>query len=1049
MIGQRLGSLRSRNEKKILYPSMHVKSFLLAGFLSTSISLAQQLNHPLVVTGGDFVFWEMGKSKVASSDTLHLLAIMVQFQEDTDSRTTGSGKLDLSISSERIIDAPPHDRSYFLNHLMFLQNYFRNVSGGRIIIRSEVLDDVITLPQAMESYSPPKEGPNRALGDLLVDAWEAADSLHPEIDFSMFDVFTVFHAGAGRDIDLVSILGFDPTPLDIPSVFIGLEALKSFYGESFRGVSVDGGSFFIDHSMILPETENRLIPTISGDQLLQLSINGLLCASLGSYLGLPDLFDTKTGRTAIGRFGLMDGQSIFSFSGLFPPEPSAWEKVYLGWADEIRASSGTTAFSARAAGLGGSDSTVFRVPISAREYFLIENRNRDPEENGQTVTMFFNGQMVQKTFLRDTVGFNAFDVSEVYGVVTDVDDYDWSLPGGVSPTGEFFDGGILIWHVDENVIQTNLLTNTVNADPDRRGVDLEEADGSQDLGQQYGFLSPGAGSEDGTALDFWFSGNMAPVYRDEFSSTTNPNSLSNAFANSLVSIREFSNRGPIMTFTVQIGDERIGPLDGYPKFVGKSAGNYSPQVIQDKIFVSVHDSVFAFTLDGSSATTEPSGFFSAVGGQFPIAFIRHESPPPEDLFVGVQDSSIIIWRASGVGQYYPILQASIQIGSKISAPPVVDPFDSLHLTVITGDEKGNITFIRQETLTGVQKISSERINSLTLVEVTPGTTSVVAVTESELHVVGQKSTQLPFKSDQWEVVAGQFAKGGVFLVVSERGGRHLQVYDASLNALISRDMTLDEGGLSSVALGDVDGNGVRDIVFASGRSLYALSPYGVILDYFPVRASGIVTGDPVISDINGDGQLDIIFSTSDEHLVAVDRRGQTLTGFPLPIDGINLFSPAVFAMTQLNISIPGILAVTGNGYLYAWRFSHVPGGFAQPWASYRGNAGHTGFENSPIVGQPVTTSFFPSSRAYNWPNPVYGDRTNIRYYVGSDAVVRVKIVDLAGDLVDELRGPGVGGLDNEVEWDVSNIQSGIYFARIEATNGRESGIAVIKIAIVK
>jgi len=1036
---------------------VNVKSVLLASFVSTSISFAQQFNHPLALTGGDFVFGGKGKPRIASrvlyetagrGDTLRLLAIMVEFQEDADSRTTGTGTFDLSSSTALIIDAPPHDRSYFLSHLTFLQSYFGNVSEGRIIIRSEVLNDVITLPQPMEAYSPPKEGPNRVLGDLLVDAWRAADSLHPEIDFSVFDVFTVFHAGVGRDIDLVSILGFDPTPLDIPSVFIGIEALKSFYGKSFRGVPVDGGSFFIDHSMILPETESRTISTITGDELLQLSINGLLCASLGSFVGLPDLFDTHTGRTAIGRFGLMDGQSIFSFSGLFPPEPSAWEKVYLGWVDPIVASPGATAFTARAAGLSGSDSTIFRIPISAREYFLVENRNRDPLKDGQTVTMVFNGATIQKTFLRDTVGFNAFDVSEVYGVVTDVDDYDWSLPGGVSPTGEFFDGGILIWHVDEDVIQANLSTNTVNADPMRRGVDLEEADGSQDIGHEFGFLSPGAGSEEGTALDFWFSGNIAPVYKNEFSSMTHPNSLSNASANSLVSIRDFSNRAPIMKFTVQIGDERISPLVGYPKFVGKSTGNYSPQVIQDKVFVSVNDSVFAYTLDGSSATPLSAGLFSAVGGQFPIAFVRQDGS--DDIFAGVQDSSIIVWTASDLdtdGKYDVISTASIMTSGRISTSPAIHPSD---FTLFVGDENGDVTVLRNDSVTAVQKISSERITSLALnAEIVNPLLSVVAITERELIPMAGDSIQLPYSSDEWEVVVGLFRSGSPFFVVSERGGGHLQVLDASLNVLLSRDFTSDGSGLSTVALGDINGDGMRDIVFASGKLLYALTPYGSALDYFPIRASGTITGDPIIADLNGDNELDIIFTTDEKQLVAVDRRGDPLPGFPLALDGINRFTPAAFASLMANTSVPGIVAVTGNGYVSGWQLKEVPGGIALPWASYRGNARHTAFENSQLLGDPITTAFFPEQRAYNWPNPVYEDRTNIRYYVSKDAVVRIKVFDLAGDLVDEFSGPGVGGFDNEVPWDVSNLQSGIYFARIEASSGAENGVAIIKIAVVK
>ncbi|MEE9187143.1 MAG: T9SS type A sorting domain-containing protein, partial [Bacteroidota bacterium] len=147
-------------------------------------------------------------------------------------------------------------------------------------------------------------------------------------------------------------------------------------------------------------------------------------------------------------------------------------------------------------------------------------------------------------------------------------------------------------------------------------------------------------------------------------------------------------------------------------------------------------------------------------------------------------------------------------------------------------------------------------------------------------------------------------------------------------------------------------------------------------------------------------------------------------------------------------SIPGIVTVTDNGYLSGWQLREIAGTVALPWASYRGNPRHTSFENSPLAGRPVTTSFFPEQRAYNWPNPVYEEKTNIRYFVSRDAVVRIRVFDLAGDLVDEFSGPGVGGVDNEVEWDVSDIQSGVYFARIEASSGAESGTAVIKIAIV-
>src|SRR5207249_675316 len=188
----------------------------------------------------------------------------------------------------------------------------------------------------------------------------------------------------------------------------------------------------------LPETESRDVTTSLGTSRLQLGINGLLCASVGSHLGLPDLFDTKTGATGIGRFGLMDGQSIFSWNGLFPPEPSAWERYYLGWVDPITLPPGDQTYTLPAAGLSGQGDTVYRMPISAREYFLLENRNRDANRDGATVTLTRNGATVTRTWQKDTTGFNAFDVDSLYGVVTDIDEPDWSLPGGVSSgTHEF------------------------------------------------------------------------------------------------------------------------------------------------------------------------------------------------------------------------------------------------------------------------------------------------------------------------------------------------------------------------------------------------------------------------------------------------------------------------------------------------------------------------------------------------------------------------------------------------------------------------------------
>jgi hypothetical protein len=63
--------------------------------------------------------------------------------------------------------------------------------------------------------------------------------------------------------------------------------------------------------------------------------------------------------------------------------------------------------------------------------------------------------------------------------------------------------------------------------------------------------------------------------------------------------------------------------------------------------------------------------------------------------------------------------------------------------------------------------------------------------------------------------------------------------------------------------------------------------------------------------------------------------------------------------------------------------------------------------------------------------------------------VNIKIFDLAGSKITELSGNGIAGFDNEVTWNVANIQSGIYLARVEAKSANQSSVAIVKIAVVK
>jgi M6 family metalloprotease-like protein len=191
---------------------------------------------------------------------------------------------------------------------------------------------------------------------------------------------------------------------------------------------------------------------------------GIMVHELGHDLSLPDLYDTDGSSEGVGAWSVMGGGSWnrVTYSGDSPALPEAWSRWYEGWLTPIQVV-GSLANAALPA--AWSSPTVYQLldnpggvdwefysHSGSGEYFLVENRQRSG--------------------------------------------YDAGLPGC----------GLLIWHIDE----TRTSTNSANANDARRLVDLEEADGLNQLDTGASRGDPGdpfPGSSNNTA----------------FNDTTNPN----------------------------------------------------------------------------------------------------------------------------------------------------------------------------------------------------------------------------------------------------------------------------------------------------------------------------------------------------------------------------------------------------------------------------------------------------------------------------------------------------------------------------------------------
>ena len=962
-------------------------------------------------------------------DTFKVVAIMADFQLDDAGQSTGNGKFDLSskylnpsTGRDTIIDSPPYDSLYFADHLKFLKNYFEKVSDGKVVISYELFGSVIHLPNKMQDYSPQRNENLSKLGNLFKDAWARADSI---INFSSYDpnktAFVVFHAGTGRDVDLTSIFGFDPRPFDLPSVYLGLKNLQEFFGSSYTGYQTADG-FLIKNSLIIPSTEVRELELSSGNFILELGMNGILTASFGSFLGLPDLFNTNTGKTAIGRFGLMDGQSIFSFNGLFPPEPSAWEKVYLGWVNPITISSGeaNVRIKTSSGNTTNTDSTMYKVLINSREYFLIENRNRDYLNNGQKLYIRNRAFNDVNTYPKDTDDFIYFSTSSVGGNITDVEDLDWSLPGLINDTIKYR-GGVLIWHIDENIINANFASNTINNNIDHKGIDLEEAKGAQELGVT--FNSPfGAITGDGTIVDYWFNGNHyvpSTIYKNAFTPTSIPNSLSYSLANSGVNITDFSAQDTLMTFKISIGGSFIKPLAGFPKFVGiDTSGNAQPIGLRlsnsanDDIFVNVNSDGYGFKNNGSNLTSNPLGIILPLNGKYILG--GGTQIAGADFIVGIGQQSIATFQS----QETTFRQTQFNVGNSNTAPLTRKAGTS---TTYVAKDNGAIYSYDVNLLGGI------RVDSLTV----PAIQFAKTPTDSFTLINGNNKF----------IATGNLLEINSFDVLTVNNNNEMFVNG---NKLINNYGIANI--ISSPALADINNDGRQEIIFNGDNKVYAMNSAGTILENFPVNFNQKITSGISVADVNNDGVYDLLFTSESGDLFAYGTNGTVVSGFPVKA-GIN--SNSTPALANLNDTL-GILAYGRDGYLYAFKTTTVYNESKVLWKNYLKDRFHSNYNTQSNYVAPSYSEKLPKDKVYNWPNPVYDGKTYIRYYLnGSASVVSIKILDLSGELVTSLPSKNISNADNEVVWDVSTVQSGVYYGVIEATIDGAKETKIIKIAVVK
>jgi len=1015
----------------------------------------------------------------AAEDTvkLNILAIRVEFQEDTDDATTGNGKFDLSAPKSLMIDPPPHNRPYFEAQLQAVANYYKKVSNRKLILKGYLnpYGDVYPL-EANKAYQLPRDmvyygtDESQALRDkrlieLFRDAWTVADETD-QIDFNQYDCFVVFHAGVGADF----AFDFDETPLDISSAFLSFTDLKQNFGQEepdYQGIAVQNGRFHIKDGIILPETQSQ-------DEL-ELGLLGTAVLMFGSQMGLPSLFNTETGHSGIGKWGLMDQGSGNHF-GLIPAQPCAWTKVFMGWesVQTIRRGERVPV----AAVLAKNPHKIYKVPINAHEYFLIENRQRRFPRNAPDLAVAYDQNGVRVELQRDGSMTQSAD-ADTFKVLVNVNNYDFDCPGS----------GILIWHIDESIIAEKYATNSINNDPLRRGVDLEEAHGSQDIGGNYGFLHPASGSENGIAENaFWKDNESFKTVNNTdyvaFTPATNPASWSNSRANSHIYVTNFSDIDSVMFFDLRIDFYQ----SGFPQTIGKNSrltpnsllltdfdGNGTIEIIT----TSTDGKIYGWNSDGSKLISnnyqESQTDFSGKVDTLSIARFAtvndsiNKAPTVADLdgdnqpevIVVTQAGFLFAWHASdddgdGLADLMPLFPIQLE-ETPTTVPMTLSHPDGSEMVVV-GLASGAIVAVGKEGVLWQENVSAASIQGFAVVDMGQPAQFVATTANGEIVLLNSEiKSERKIIASEVGVAPGQPVCGDVDadatvdIIIPFADGT-IRFFDLEGKKIFQFNLS-NPAKLAELALCDLNHDGYLEIVGVFEDQLTVFTHQGVLFENFPVDLEWTQSSSlfnyavPAIGDYNNDSFMEIILGAANGDVLAYDFTGAVNPFFPLTTGGAIYSTPALSDLDQ--DGDVELVAIADDNHLYVWNFISEFHPENISWGTYRGNSRRQAFASSSSQPAPEVKDLIAS--AYNYPNPTEGTETTIRYTLTAAAVVEIKIFDLAGALIDKLTGKAQPHLPGEIIWNLQNIESGVYFARIQATTTATNQAAekIIKIAVVK
>jgi M6 family metalloprotease-like protein len=967
---------------------------------------------------------------VKGRQDINVLVLKVEFVEDDETCTTGDGKMDLTgfgTPEDGLFYDPPHSGVYFERQMQFLKNYYKSNSFGNCIVTYTMKPDhnlvSYQLPHKMRYYSGFVEydaengfvyyntyAMEMGLVRILADAVAAADQ-DPTIDFSDYDAIVIFHAGTQWQTS-INFLRF----CDIPSATIPPGALEFYLGVPY--ILANGGT----DTLNFPVSVNSEMARV--DEYMVGAV-GTVVHEFGHILDLPDLYDITGWSNGVGAFDLMctggwvGSPAAGAPEGTIPANLGAWTRYYMGWVTPTIITDPESLVTIRASSIdttqyGVVDQTLVKVPISATEFFLIENRQQD-------------------ILHPDTIIIDAEDGVPIY---VDAGEYDFFLPAS----------GIAIWHIDDDVVYSEYPTNTLQINPEHKGVDLEEADGIQHFDAYY----YGDSIEYyGSRYDLFFIDDSNKA-NHHFGPFANPNS-DTYYGKSLIDIDVLSPLDTLMN--VSVGFDVYQP--GFPITVQSgtgikdvSYGDLDGNGDLEVVAATENGFVYAYNHDGSLYASRFVA--STITTLLGIGDLNGDDA--EDITLGSRFNMICL-----DGQTLNTLpNFPFATGDAITGAPLM--FD------VDGDGSLEVIFGSKDRYIYCLDSTGQNIDNYPIYLNTELLSTPCVFDEVERHVgvlgsdgrfwiLDQEGIVREFTEASHNMltyaspVVGDIDRDGENEAVVINGYGTIYIFNA--DTLEEKfDILIDTVFYYTPALADIDQDGFLEIIMPnSSKTLYVANRNGTSVNNFPVYYDEYILYPLVVADLNNDGIVEIAFGldTSDSlgtgYLKIINDRKNEFNLSPLFGEG-GFSSPGAI----VDLDADGDLEVvcgSGNGKLYAWDFS----GTDAAWSGYMNTPNNWGNYQGSLAQPQVASTLL--GNYYMYPSPVQ-NLGRARFFLNQTAEITVEILDITGRRIGEARMSNATQNEyNEVEFDFTRQSNGLYILRIKADNGSRKEVKFKKFAVLK